>query len=166
MGGAFAGFAVLQKAAADSFQGTCFLQGNAKITCNGQCLDVMVAGLLAGRGTGQQLADAVQHLGLAIPVADVAEQAEGLLVAGSGGCVVAGQLLNEAQLIAGRCLLGQCAEGEELLQRALVVGCCGRVVASQPLKDPELVARVGLLVAVFDTAVPDSACCRNSAAAM
>ena len=86
---------------ADSFQGACFLQGIADVAGDGERLGVVVAGLLAGRGSGQQFAEVVQRLGLAEPVAEMAEQRQGLLVAGGGGRVVPGQLLHDAQLVEG-----------------------------------------------------------------
>ena len=42
-----------------------------------------------------ELAEAVERLGLAEQVAEIAEQRQGLLVAGGGGRVVAGLLLHE-----------------------------------------------------------------------
>jgi hypothetical protein len=51
-GGAFAGVAVLEVAAADSFQGTCFLKGSMEFAGDGQRLVVVVAGLMTGCGPG------------------------------------------------------------------------------------------------------------------
>ena len=48
VGGAFMIVAVLEVAAADSFQGTCFFERRADVAGDGQCLVVVAAGLLAG----------------------------------------------------------------------------------------------------------------------
>src|SRR5215468_9641940 len=91
--GAFAGVAVVEVGAADPFQGACLFQAHAEFTGDGECLGVVVAGLLAGRGPGRELAEAVQRFGLVCPIAGVAEYLKGLLVAGGRGGVVAGQAL-------------------------------------------------------------------------
>lgn len=52
-GGALAGVAVLEVAAADAFQGACFLPGSAKLSCDGKGLGVVVAGLVAVGGPGR-----------------------------------------------------------------------------------------------------------------
>jgi hypothetical protein len=65
-GGGFAGVAVLEVAGANSFQGACLLQGCADLAGNGQRLAVVVAGLAGGRGPGRELAEAVEHMGLAV----------------------------------------------------------------------------------------------------
>ncbi len=52
-GGALAGVAVLEVAAADAFQGACFLQGSTEVAGDGQRLGVVVAGLAAGCGPGR-----------------------------------------------------------------------------------------------------------------
>ena len=49
-GGAFAGVAVLEVAAADSFQGARFVRGGAEVAGDDQGLGVLVAGLPAGPG--------------------------------------------------------------------------------------------------------------------
>jgi hypothetical protein len=90
-GAGFAGAAVLEVSVAGSFQGACFFQGHADLAGEGQRLGVVVAGLLGRGGPGRQLAEAVEHFGLAVPFAEVAEQVKCLLVAGCGGSVVAGQ---------------------------------------------------------------------------
>jgi len=92
--GGFGRVAILQVAAADSLQGTRFLQGGADLAGDGQRLAVMVAGLSGGRSPGRELAEAVEHAGLAVGFAAVAHQLQRLLVAGGGGRVVAGQLLD------------------------------------------------------------------------
>ena len=62
---------------------------------------MVVECLRAGRGSAQQLAEVVQCLGLAQVVAEVAVLLEGLLVAGGGCQVIAGQLLHETQFVEG-----------------------------------------------------------------
>jgi hypothetical protein len=52
VGGAFAGVMVLEVAVADAFQGACFFQGCAEVAGDGECLAVVVVGLLAGRDSG------------------------------------------------------------------------------------------------------------------
>jgi len=51
------------------------------------------------------------------------------LVAGGGGRVVFGQLLDEADFVAGVGLAGRFADGEEFFDCLLVAHGCGRVVA-------------------------------------
>ena len=58
-------------------------------------------------GPGRELTETVQRLGQAEPVADVAVQLEGLVVAGRSRGVVARELLHRAELI--ECV-GQAAE--------------------------------------------------------
>jgi hypothetical protein len=53
-GRGFGGVAVAEVAVADSFQGACLLQGHAEVAGDGQCLVVVVAGLLAGLGPGSR----------------------------------------------------------------------------------------------------------------
>ena len=77
-------------AVADAFQGACFFVGDAQVAGDGERLGMVLAGLLAVRGLGEQLAEVVQRFGLAEPCADFAEQVQGLPVAGSGGSVVPG----------------------------------------------------------------------------
>ena len=111
--GSLAGVAVLQVASAKSFQGACFLWGRADVAGDGQRPGVLVVGLLCGRGPERELAEAVQRLGLAEPVAEVTEQRQGLLVAGGGGQVVPGLLLHHAQVVEGVGLAAQVAEVAE-----------------------------------------------------
>jgi len=80
-----AGIAVLQVGLAESFQGACFLRGRANVAGDGQRLGMVPAGLRDVCGSDRQLAEAVERLGLAEPVAKVAKQRQGLLVAGGGG---------------------------------------------------------------------------------
>ena len=54
--GGGAGVAVLEQAVAEAFQGACFLQRRAHLAGDGQRPGVVVAGLLAVRGSGQHLA--------------------------------------------------------------------------------------------------------------
>ena len=84
--------AVLEMAAAGSFQSARFFWWCADLAGDGQRLAVMVAGLSGGRSPGRELAEAVEHAGLAVGFAAVAHQLQRLLVAGGGGRVVAGQL--------------------------------------------------------------------------
>ena len=97
--GGLAGVAVLQVGFAESFQGSCFLQGRAELAGNGQRVGVTFTGLASGCGPQGELAEAVQRLGLAEPVAEVLEQFEGLLVTGGGGRVVPRLLLDESQVV-------------------------------------------------------------------
>jgi hypothetical protein len=71
--GAFAGVAVPEVALAGSFQCARFLEGHAEVAGDGQRLGVVIAGLVAGRGLGQQIPEVVQCLGLAEPLTAVAE---------------------------------------------------------------------------------------------
>jgi hypothetical protein len=71
--GGLAGVSVLQVGPAESFQGACFLKDRAEVAGDGQRLDVMLAGLAGSRRPGSQLAEAVERLGLAEPVAEVTE---------------------------------------------------------------------------------------------
>jgi hypothetical protein len=96
VGGTLAGLTVLKVAVAESFQRACFLQGRTDITRDGQCPAVVVTGLLAGRDPGGQLTETAEHFGLLAPLAEFAVQPQGLLMAGFGGRVVAGELLNQA----------------------------------------------------------------------
>ena len=77
--------AVLDVGPAESFEGTCFLRGRSDVSGDGQRLGVLVAGLAGGQGLQREFAEAVERRGLAEPVAQVAEQRQGLLVAGGGG---------------------------------------------------------------------------------
>ena len=52
-GGGFAGVAVAEMAAADTFQSPCFLCGGTELVGDGQCLGVVVAGLAAIGGPGR-----------------------------------------------------------------------------------------------------------------
>jgi hypothetical protein len=72
--GSLAGVTALQVASAKSFQGACFFRGRADVAGDGQRPGVLVVGLLCGRGPERELAEAVQRLGLAEQVAQVAEQ--------------------------------------------------------------------------------------------
>jgi hypothetical protein len=112
--GGLGGVAVAEVAVADAFQGACLFRGGAEVAGDGQRLGVVAAGLVAGGGAGRELAEAVQRFGLAEPVAGVAAQREGLLVAGRGGRVVAG-LLHQAELIERVGLVG--VEAEVAAQR-------------------------------------------------
>ena len=58
-----------EKAAADPFQGACFLQRRANLTGDGEGLMVVAGCLLGRRRPQRQLAEAVQRLGQALPVA-------------------------------------------------------------------------------------------------
>jgi hypothetical protein len=71
--GGMAGVAVLQVGLAEPFQGACFLWGRAEVAGDGQRLGVTRTGLAGGRGTGRELAKAVERLGLAELVAEVTE---------------------------------------------------------------------------------------------
>jgi len=64
-------------------------------------------------GPGRQLAEAVECLRLAEPVAEVTEQGQGLLVAGGCGRVVTGFLLYEAKVVEGQGLAEHVAEAAE-----------------------------------------------------
>jgi hypothetical protein len=73
--GGLARVGVVQVGLAESFQGACFLRGRANVTGDGQRLSVTLAGPRSVRGPGRELAEAVERLGLAEPVADVANSA-------------------------------------------------------------------------------------------
>jgi hypothetical protein len=88
---------------------------------DGQGPGVPVAGLAGGRSPGREFAKLVQRLGLAKPVAQVAEQLQGLLVARGGG-VVAGQLLQHAEVVEDPGLVVRVARAAEALQGPAVVG--------------------------------------------
>src|SRR5262249_40398688 len=90
VGGGLAGVAVVQVGLAGSFQGACFLRGRAEVAGDGQRLRMVPAGLQDVHGSGRQLTEAVERLGLAEQVAQVTEQRQGLLVAGGGGRMVPG----------------------------------------------------------------------------
>jgi hypothetical protein len=83
--GSLARFAVLEMAAADSFQRACFRHRQADASGNGERLGVVVPGLAGGRRAGGQLAEAVECFGLADAVAQFPVHGEGLGVAGEGG---------------------------------------------------------------------------------
>src|SRR5262245_42535812 len=74
---------------------------------------VVLAGLGGVLGPGRQLAEAVECLRLAEPVAEVTEQGQGLLVAGGCGRVVPGFLLYEAKVVEGQGLAEHVAEAAE-----------------------------------------------------
>jgi hypothetical protein len=90
VGDTFAVVAVLEVAVADAFQGACFLQRRAKVAGDGQRLAVVVAGLQGLGSSGRQFAEPVQHVSLAAPVTEVAEELEGLVVADGSSRVIAG----------------------------------------------------------------------------
>src|SRR5262245_7848737 len=142
--GAFAGVAVVEVGAADPFQGACLFQAHAEFAGDGQCLGVVVAGLLAGRGPGRELAEAVQRFGLVLPIAGVAEYLEGLLVAGGRGGVVAGLLLYQAELVECAALALPVAAVAALAEHLLLAGGGGPVVPGQPLQLPEVGEYPGL----------------------
>ena len=68
MGGSFADVVVVEVASADSLERACFLERRAEVPGYGQCLAVMVAGLLTLRRSGHELAEAVQRFGLAVEI--------------------------------------------------------------------------------------------------
>jgi hypothetical protein len=152
LGGTFAGVAVLDMAAADAFQGACFLLRGAQVAGDGQGLGVVLAGLLAGRGPGRELAEAIQRFGLAEPYAEFAEQVQGLLVAGCGGRVVPRYPLQDAELVEDVGLVFPVAKVAEKRQRLPLAGGGGPVVPRQPLHRAELVESVGLPVTVAEIA--------------
>jgi Transposase, Mutator family len=79
------------------FAGRAARRGRANVTGDGQRLSVTLAGPRSVRGPGRELAEAVERLGLAEPVADVAKQRQGLLLAGGRGRIVPGLLLHDAE---------------------------------------------------------------------
>ena len=78
----------------------------------------------------------IQRLGLAEAVTEVAEQGQGLLVAGGGGRVVTGQLLHDPKIVEGPGLTEPVPEIAEQGQGLLVTGGGGRVVTGQLLDNP------------------------------
>lgn len=129
VGGSLAGMAVLEVAAAQFFQGSCFLQGRADLAGDGERLVVVVTGLLAGCTAGGELAEAVQHLGLFAPLAEVAVQPQGLLVAGFGGRVVADQLLQRAATLRCCCYVRICQRDSPAAQVQLTGAAQERAAA-------------------------------------
>jgi hypothetical protein len=142
--GGLAGSGVLQVALAESFQGACFLQGRADVAGDGQGLGVMLASLRSVRGPGRELAEAVECLSLAEPVAEVTKLRQGPLVAGSGGRVVPGLLLHDAQAVEGLGLASQVAEVAPQRQGLPLAGSGGRVVPGLLLHDGQAVEGLGL----------------------
>src|SRR5215469_14369928 len=88
--GCFAAVAVVEVGPAESFQGVCLLEGHADIPRDGERPDVVLTGLAGGRGPAGELAEAVQRLGLAEPVTEIAEHRQGRLDVAGGGRVVPG----------------------------------------------------------------------------
>src|SRR5262249_41967521 len=142
--GGLAGVALLEVAVADSFQGACFLGRRADVAGDGQRPGVLVTGLAAGPRAEGGPAEAVRRLGLAEQVAEVAEQLKGLLVAGGGGRVVAGLLLDEANVVEGVGLADQLAEIAEQRQGLPLAGGGGRVVPGFLLHDTQGVESISL----------------------
>src|SRR5262249_58262773 len=91
---------------------------------------------------------AVQRCGLAEQVAKVAEQLKGLLMAGGGGRVVAGLLMDEADVVEGVGLADQLAEVAEQRQGLPLAGGRGRVVPGFLLHDTQGVEAISLPVPV------------------
>ena len=143
-----AGVAILQMALSESFQGACFLGGGAEVPGDSQGLGVVLAGQRGVRGPGRQLAEAVERLGLAEPVAEISEQGQGLLLAGGGGRVVAGLLLQDAEVVEGVGQAEQVAEAAEQRQGLLLAGGSGRAVPGQVLHQAQVVQGSSLSEAV------------------
>ena len=158
VGGGVAGFGVAQVTVADSLQGPCLLQGCADLTGDSERLAVVLARLASGRGPGRELAEAVQHLGLAVRFAGVAQQPQRLTVAVGGSGVVAGFLLGQAELVAGQALGGRFAEVTQCLQGLLLAGDGGPVVAGgMPGWQIVLIAAVAALLAAVLAVIADRA---------
>jgi len=85
--GSLAGAAVMEVAGADSWA-QASSSGARRGRGHGQGLGVVVASLAAVRGAGQQLAQVVERLGLAVAPADAPEEFQGLAEADGGGRVV------------------------------------------------------------------------------
>jgi hypothetical protein len=68
-------------------------------------------------------------------VAEVAEQRQGLLLAGGGGRVVPGQVLHQAQVVQGGSLSEAVAGPAGQRQGLLLVSGGGRVVTGQHVKE-------------------------------
>src|SRR5215472_4657893 len=90
----------------------------------------------------------VEGVCLAEPVPEVAEQRQGLLLAGRGGRVVRGLFLGDAQGVEGVGLAVQVAEVAEQRQGLLLAGGSGRVVPGQLLHQAQVAKGVGLSVTV------------------
>ena len=126
--GSLARFAVLEVAAADSFQRGCFRHRQSDASGNGERLGVVVPGLAGGRCAGGQLAEAVERIGFADAVTQFPVQRKGLGVAGEGGCIVASQLLHPAKVVQSKPLDLPVTEFAHDGQCPLQAGGCGRVV--------------------------------------
>ena len=90
---------------------------------------MLVACLAGSRGPERELTKAVQCFGLAERLPEIAEQFQGLLMAGSGGRIVPGQLLHHAEVVESPGLVGPIAQVAEDLQGLTDLGAGGRVVA-------------------------------------
>src|SRR5262249_1015255 len=120
--GGLAGVAFPEVSVADSLQGSCLLGGRAEVAGGAQRPGLLVGGLAGGRRAERALGEAVRRVGVAKPVAEGAEQFEGPLVAGGGGRVVPGVLLDEAEVVEGVGLAEQLAVVAEQRQRPLLAG--------------------------------------------
>jgi len=147
--GGLAGFAVLEVAAADSFQGASFGHGQAHASGEGERVGVVVPGLAGGRCAGGQLAEAVECLGLADAVAQFAVQGKGLGMAGEGGGIFAGQLLHPAEVIQGSALERPVTKFTHHVQGSFQAGGRGRVVPRFALQAAQGVQHVEFGVAQF-----------------
>src|SRR5262249_40918322 len=134
----------VKKAAAYSFQRPCLFGRCAKLASHGERLGVMASGLFGRRGSQRQLAEAVQRLAQAVPVAQVAEQLDRLGQAGSGGWKVAGQLMHPAELVKSPRLAQAVAEMMEQVQGLVLASDGGRVISGQPPHGAEFTQGVGL----------------------
>ena len=126
-------------APAVSFQGPGFLEGGGQVPGDAESSGVVIARLRGVADPGVQLAEAVQDLGLAWPPAAAGVDGEGFAVAGGGGFVVAGELLQEAEVVACPGEAVYMAEVAELLEGLPEACRRGWVVAGQTLQDAEFV---------------------------
>src|SRR5262252_4984167 len=128
---------VLDVGPAESFEGTCFLGGRSDVPGDGQRPGVLVAGQAGGGGAERELAETVQRLGLAERVAEVAEQGQGLPVAGGGGRVVPGLLLHQPEVVQRVGLAEPVAQVAEQRQGPVLAGGGGSVVSGLFLGDAQ-----------------------------
>jgi hypothetical protein len=115
-------------AAAEAFQRSRFLQRRTDVAGDRERPGVVAAGPVAVAGCRQQIAQVLQYLSLAVPVAEVAEDAQCLLVCGGGEGVVSHLRMEDAELAEGGGRALPVTEVAVELQGLLLAGGSGRVV--------------------------------------
>src|SRR6266480_7087401 len=142
--GGAVGVALSEAAVADSFQGSRFLGSRADAAGDGERPGVQVTGPGGGRGAERELAEAIQRFGLAKQVTEAFEKRQGLLVAGGGGWVVGGLLLDKAEVVEGVRLADQFAEVFEQGQGLPLAGGGGPIVPGLLLHNSKIVEGLSL----------------------